>query len=52
MKDKETKRELIDDKGIHSHTEPLKVNIFVYFCRIVTAALIGLGIAALIVGYM
>ena len=41
---------LVDDTGIHEDTKAKKASYFVALCRLVTAALIILGILNLIYG--
>ncbi|MBR4668109.1 MAG: hypothetical protein IKO76_05055 [Butyrivibrio sp.] len=49
--DKNNKKHLIDDTGIHEDYKPKQITLFVTMCRIVTVILIILGLAALIVEY-
>jgi hypothetical protein len=44
---------LIDDSGIyHDNKKQTQAAIFILYCRLVTLVLIGLGLAALIIGNM
>jgi hypothetical protein len=43
---------LIDDSGVHEDNKRIQSLIFISLCRIVTAILVILGVAALIKGFM
>ena len=43
---------LIDDSGVYQDVKQTQSMIFIFFCRILTIALIGLGAVALIMGNM
>ena len=43
---------LIDDTGLHKDHKKVQITVFVVACRVVTVALIALGLMALIVGNM
>ncbi len=45
------KPHLIDDQGVYHDQKPLQAAVFITGCRLITAALVILGIMALITEY-
>ncbi len=51
VKDIKKKAHLIDDQGVYDNRKPLQAAIFIGACRIVTVALVILGVLALVAEY-
>ena len=47
---KSNSNHLIDDSGVYQNVKQTQAMIFIFFCRILTIALIGLGAVAIIMG--